>query len=320
MNYREQLFKCYDIYFEKYANQAAATLAHKKYVLDGFLRMLPDDVSDITTAEILNWQSQFNVAPNTLNGHLAILRQFLIFIGSQGLHTAIPILKKYSDDYVPYLFSQEDLLRLLEVADTTLSRSPVAATKTFCTPMILRLLACCGTRLGETLSLEWEDYDEVAGVLICKRAKGKKERRVPLHFTLNKLLYKYKYQFQRRYRSCKFLFPDNSLTAHITKQQFEYEFNKICLSANILPGKVKELHRRGVCVHCLRHTFAVNSFRKSLETGADITETVPVLSTYMGHERLQETEKYLKFSFDLFPDLEEVFGEYSSVVFEEGAL
>ena len=50
MNYREQLFKCYDIYFEKYANQAAVTLAHKKYVLDGFLRMLPDDVSDITTA------------------------------------------------------------------------------------------------------------------------------------------------------------------------------------------------------------------------------------------------------------------------------
>ena len=64
----------------------------------------------------------------------------------------------------------------------------------------------------------------------------------------------------------------------------------------------------------------MNSFRKSLETGADITETVPVLSIYLGHERLRETEKYLKFSFDLFPDLEDAFGEYSSVVFEEGLL
>ena len=318
MNYRDRLFKCYELYFEKYANQSDTTLAHKRYVLDGFLKLLPDDIADITTAEILNWQRQFNVTTNTLNRYLVILRQFLIFAESQGLHTALPTLKKCVDNYVPYLFSPEELLHLLEAADNNVSHSPVAATKTFCVPMILRLLAYCGTRLSETLSLKWEDYDEVTGVLIFKRAKGKKERLVPLHFTLNKLLQKYKNKFRSQYGSCSFLFPDNSLTTHITKQQFEYEFKKLCLIAKISPEK--ELRKRGVCAHCLRHTFAVNSFRKSLVTGADITETVPRLSIYLGHERLRETEKYLKFSFDLFPDLEDAFGEYSSVVFEEGLL
>ena len=315
MSCKSILYECYDLYFRKYANQSAKTLARKEYVLGSFLASLPEKITSISHNEILKWQNQMRVAPNTLNGYLVIVRQFLLFAKAQGLQTDLPIIKKYVDDYIPYLFSLEELRHLMETADNNISYSKIAGTKTFCVPMALRLLAYCGTRLGETLALKWEDYDEETGLLILRNAKGKKERYVPLHDTVDELLCKYKYRFQRQYGVCDYLFPDNSLSEHITKQQFEYEFRKILRYADI---SVKTNNfERGVCVHCLRHTFAVSSFRQATKNKTDVTDTLPLLSTYLGHERLFETEKYLKFSIDLFPDACEAFGEYSATIFEE---
>lgn len=315
MSYKSTLHECYNMYFRKYENQSEKTLTRKEYVLSSFLASLPDDITSISSNDIMKWQNQLHVTPNTLNGYLVVVRQFLLFAKGQGLQTELPIIKKYVDDYIPYLFSLEELQLLVEVADNNISYSKIAGTKTFCVPMALRLLAYCGTRLGETLALRWDDYDEVAGLLVLRNAKGKKERYVPLHATVNELLCKYKHRFQRQYGVCDYLFPDNSLSEHITKQQFEYEFRKILRNAGI---SVKTTYyERGVCAHCLRHTFAVNSFRQATKNKTDITDTLPLLSTYLGHEKLFETEKYLKFSVDIFPDACEAFGEYSAAVFEE---
>ncbi|HHT25023.1 MAG TPA: tyrosine-type recombinase/integrase [Clostridiaceae bacterium] len=313
MNYKKNLYECYNLYFMKYKNQSEKHIAHKKYVLNSFLSSLSDDVVYISREDILKWQNQFNVAPNTLNGYLIILRQFLLFAKGYGLQTDIPIIRKYVDDYIPYLFSPEELRHLIEVADNNISYSRVAGTKTFCFPMLLRLLAFSGTRLSETLTLKWKDYDGDNGILILKNTKRKKERYVPLHFTVNELLNQYKYRLQKQYMECDYLFPDNSLSTHITKQQFEYEFSKVVRKAGI--SVETGFYERGVCAHCLRHYFAVGSFRKAIENGIDITDTLPLLSTYLGHERLRETEKYLKFSSDLFPDAIETFEKYSFGIF-----
>ena len=42
---------------------------------------------------------------------------------------------------------------------------------------------------------------------------------------------------------------------------------------------------------------------------------VPYLSIYLGHERLDETEKYLKYSPDLRLDVTKLFEDYSSSLF-----
>ena len=318
MIFKEKLKESYGLYLKKYANQAKATIDHKKYVIESFLSSLPDDASTITGSDVLKWQNQFDVTTNTLNGHIVILRQFLAFVEGQGLHTTIPTTKKYVDDYIPYLFTTEELQRLLSTADNNVSHSKIASTKTFCIPMIMRILASCGTRLSETLTLKWNDYDEESGLLVLRNTKGKKERLVPLHISVNKILKQYKHRFKCDYGDCEYLFPNDSLAGNITKQQFYYEFKKLCLRAGITTKK--EFRRRGICAHCFRHTFAVTSLRNSLEKGIDISGTIPILSTYLGHERLQETEKYLKFSIDLFPTAEEMFSDYSASIFEEAFL
>ena len=43
----------------------------------------------------------------------------------------------------------------------------------------------------------------------------------------------------------------------------------------------------------LRHTFAVTSFRRLDQAGRDMYDEIPVLSAYMGHDRIYGTEKYL---------------------------
>lgn len=52
-------------------------------------------------------------------------------------------------------------------------------------------------------------------------------------------------------------------------------------------------HSRNICLHCLRHSFAVAAFRQLNHNGLDMYNEIPVLSTYMGHENLYGTEHYL---------------------------
>ena len=51
---------------------------------------------------------------------------------------------------------------------------------------------------------------------------------------------------------------------------------------------------RGVCVHTLRHTFAVHTLQNQSNAGIDRFYAVPILSTYMGHNDIYGTELYLQ--------------------------
>ena len=76
-------------------------------------------------------------------------------------------------------------------------------------------------------------------------------------------------------------------------------------------------HERGACLHCLRHTFAVKSFDKNERNGIKACDSVPFLSTYLGHDSLYETEKYLKYSGDYFADTLTRFEAFAGDLFPE---
>ena len=69
--------------------------------------------------------------------------------------------------------------------------------------------------------------------------------------------------------------------------------------------------------HCIRHSFAVRSFDKNGRNGIKASESVPFLSTYLGHDSLYETEKYLKYSGDYFDDTLTKFAAFSGDLFPE---
>ena len=47
-------------------------------------------------------------------------------------------------------------------------------------------------------------------------------------------------------------------------------------------------------IHSLRHSFAVHRLLRWYHEGADLNEKLPLLSTYMGHRKMQNTFVYLK--------------------------
>jgi hypothetical protein len=63
--------------------------------------------------------------------------------------------------------------------------------------------------------------------------------------------------------------------------------------------------------------FAFKSFAKAEKSGRTIDDSVPYLSLYLGHDSLKETEKYLKFSNELYPEALKSFENYTSQVFPE---
>jgi integrase len=113
-----------------------------------------------------------------------------------------------------------------------------------------------------------------------------------------------------------FLFPSINPERPITIQSVRYRFNAILKILGIaLPNRKR--HERGPCQHCLRHVFVFKSFARAQANGRSINESVPFLSIYLGHDSLQETEKYLKFSSELFPNALELFEHYAGAAFPE---
>lgn len=70
----------------------------------------------------------------------------------------------------------------------------------------------------------------------------------------------------------------------------KYMFNKICTSAEILIKGDKTPN-----LHSIRHTFATKSLEPMLNLGMDLYTTVPILTAYLGHVNLTDTERYIQY-------------------------
>lgn len=105
------------------------------------------------------------------------------------------------------------------------------------------------------------------------------------------------------------LFPSSKTDSHISGRSVKNRFDKILKDNDIRLANRKK-HERGPCLHCLRHVFAFKSFAQAERAGRHIDDAIPYLSIYLGHDSLDETSKYLKFSSELFPEAVENFGDF----------
>jgi len=60
---------------------------------------------------------------------------------------------------------------------------------------------------------------------------------------------------------------------------------------------------KGPRVHDFRHTFAVHSLEKMVKEGRELSSALPRLSAYLGHTNLAATEKYLRLTAELYPEI-----------------
>jgi len=274
-------------------------------------------IRELTEDTIMGWVSSLTGKSSSIANEVIVIRIFLSRLNIIGMQAYIPPVPKVADDYVPYIFSDIELYRIFILIDNiTMTKSQPNPYIQLEYPMVLRLMYGCGLRIGETLALRMKDVDLDNGVLTLRHTKGDKQRHVPMHISLVLILRSYCMAMGLIGKTDSFLFPSTtSDTPMSTKTAFHRFENILKLSDISLPGRRK--HQRGPCLHCFRHVFTFKSFAKAEKDGRGINDSVPYLSIYLGHDSLNETEKYLKFSSEMYPEAMALFEDYTAQIFPE---
>jgi len=294
----------------------------KRYIryltsFDVFLANIGLHEKEISEPIFNEWQKTITGKVITKAGKIVIIRTFIRYLQSLGVSAYTPVIPKIPNDYIPYIFSDEELNQIFSVADNIISTKaqPNPYLKT-AFPMILRILYGSGLRIGETLALQMKDIDFDGGILRILHAKNDKFRLVPMSPSLTEILRRYCLAIGIFSSPDAFLFPSPDPKRPMSLQTVKNKFEVILKNLGIkLPNRKR--YERGPCQHCLRHVFVLKSFTKAQKNGRNIDDNVPFLSIYLGHDSLKETEKYLKFSSELFPDALKLFEDYTTLVFPE---
>lgn len=294
--------------------------AHDCYYLANFDRYITEfNLQTKTVTELLvsGWVKKLTGKSSSIANSVIVIRIFLGYLRTKGFIVFLPSVPKVLDDYIPYVFSDKELDQIFSLSDSIpLTRSQPNTYLRFEFPMMMRIMYGCGMRVGETLALKMENVDLNGGILTLKHTKKDKQRLVPMHQTLTSILKRYCVAMCLIGKAEALLFPSLVQDLPVSVKAVSNKFNVILKAADISLEERKK-QERGPCLHCLRHVFVFKSFSKVEESGLNIDASVPYLSIYLGHDSLRETEKYMKFSAELFPEAMELFEEYTLQTFPE---
>lgn len=301
---------------------AGSTVAYNKSVLlnfDKYLEKCSLPEKHISENTITGWIETHHGKRNSLILKVDVLQQFLRYLNHVGISSFMPDTPKKINDYVPYIFSEDEIHTIFKLADNLpLARPQRCKTIQLEFPMILRLLFGCGLRIGETLALKMANIDLDGGILTLKYTKGQKQRLVPMERTLTTILERYCITMNLIGKNEAYLFPCVTQDEPITIAAIHARFRRLLKKAGIKQIG-KRFNERGPCLHCFRHVFAVKSFVMAEMTGRPFEDSIPYLSIYLGHTSLNETDKYLKYCSELYPDALERFSLFTQGVFREVA-
>jgi integrase len=267
----------------------------------------------IDSGPVKNWLDGLNVHIVTKKGKLSHIKRFSAYLSTLGIPASLPELPRNTAEFKPYVFSTDEMKQIFETADDFILTNPnskIAAEFS----VLLRILYGCGLRLGEAEALTWDDIDLAAGVITVKAAKNQKQRLVPMGGELTRILKLYSASKCFNMPGHGFLFTKNNGQRR-SKGAYWHIFNRILCDIGIKNPQNTKSGSRGPCIHSLRHTFTLHSLLKAESEGRGFMETVPFLSTYLGHEGLMHTDKYLKARHELYINAHAVIADYTRDVF-----
>jgi integrase len=248
--------------------------------------------SVITTELALLWAQQ-STKPTTWPRRLGMVRLFAQHCAGLDPQTEVPpkgLLACQVRRKRPYLYSDAEILRLLEAAKSLRSRSGLRA-PTITT--LLGLMAVTGMRTREPIRLDREDVDLANGVITIRQSKFGKSRCVPIDPSTQTALEQYQLC---RDRLCPHpRTPAFFITAYgmrvMRVTPWTLRFNFIKLSRQI--GLRTPSDHSGPRLHDLRHSFAVRTLLRWYGQGIDVERQLPRLATYLGHSHVHHTYWYL---------------------------
>ncbi|MBM4201903.1 MAG: integrase [Gammaproteobacteria bacterium] len=255
----------------------------------------------ITQALALTWaQRPSNVQPAHWARRLSVVRAFAQYHRATDPRTEVPapgLLPFQPQRARPYLYSATEIRRLVRAALALPCRYERGQLRPWLYYTLFGLLSVTGLRVSEARNLEVRDVDLEAAVLTIRGAKFGKTRLVPLHRSTCHVLAEYLRRRARHWRQrpvSSYLFVSswgNRLDGGDLHRTF------YALSRQI--GLRGRADHRGPRIHDLRHRFATWTLVRWYRAHQDPARKLPLLSAYLGHVHVADTQWYLSGSPEL---------------------
>jgi len=260
---------------------------HHRYLKEFSSFLQQKGISRISSRLALEWATQpQRLHPSVWAARLTAVRGFARYWSATDPSTEVPLpgLLPYRPPRAkPYLYSDEQIQRLLEAAKSMKARHPLQPWTYYC---LLGLLTVTGLRISEALNLQNQDIDWAEGIVTIRDAKFGKTRLVPLHRSTLDVLADYVARRDRLFpkRNTAHLFPSRRGT-RLQENQVRLTFCSLSRKTGIRGASAS----RGPRLHDFRHRFAVHALLEWHRNGEDVRRRLPILSTFLGHSHVADT-------------------------------
>ena len=260
--------------------------------------MEQQQVPFITVELALAWAQQpADAQPSSWAQRLGYVRVFARHRKAADARTEVPpsgLLPFQPRRARPYLYTDDEIRKLLQAALDMPHAYERCALNPCLYHCLFGLLIVAGLRVGEACNLELRDVDVDAAVLTVRGAKFGRDRLVPLHASTCEVLADYITRRERHWQGrpvTPFLFV-SSRGQRLDQANINRTFHKL----SRLIGLRGKTDSHGPRLHDMRHSFATKTLVNWYRHDQDPERLLPVLSTWLGHVKVADTQWYLEAS------------------------
>jgi len=267
-----------------------------EFVLASFVRFVREQYGDSPVSleqVVTRWATRIEGRKAvTVANEFGVVRQLCLFRRRCDPRAFVPdhaVAPVKESVFVPYIFSREEVLALLDAATRHEGRNMWGAMLRSLT----LVLYCTGMRLGEATRLRLEDVDLHRGVLTVQRSKGR-SRLLAIRDDLVAELR----QYLRRREDI--LVASGASTSPALFVRRDGSALTVRAASDAFRGLLRDLELKPLRGRCgarpyeFRHAFAVHRLTAWAVEGVDVHAKLPWLSAYLGHLNVIGTEVYLK--------------------------
>ncbi|MBI3346971.1 MAG: tyrosine-type recombinase/integrase [Burkholderiales bacterium] len=227
----------------------------------------------------------------TVGNEFGVVRQLCLFRRRSDPRAFVPehaVAPVKASVFVPYIFSRDEVLALIEAATRHEGRNMWGAMLR----ALMLVLYCTGMRLGEAARLRIDDFNLRQRILTIQRSKGR-SRILPIRDDLVAELQVYLRRRGEVLAACGagtqaiFVRRDGSA---LTLRAASDVLRRLLRDLGLKPAR----GRVGARPYEFRHAFAVHRLTAWAMDGVDVHAKLPQLSAYLGHVNVLGTEVYLK--------------------------
>lgn len=213
--------------------------------------------------------------------------KYLVSLGYTDVYTGYDDTRIIKSDFIPYIFSREETDKMFRILRISCEQFPCYENDTF--RLSILMYYCCGFRRSELTNLLMQDFDFHTGTITVLHGKNDVSRQIPVSDSLWKeiLAYREKYLSDAGVEDY-FFYPEKKRE---TAGDILYKKFHQLLKESGIPPRADGRRQR---LHDIRHTFCVMALEQMQEKGFDLYTSLPLLSVYLGHKHITETEYYLR--------------------------